>query len=233
MKILLNKRPKNPVIIEGFPSFGLVGSIATEFLIQHLKAEKIGSVTGDELMPITAVHDGQVIEPLGLYYSKKYNIVIVHALAGTNGLEWKISDMLMELSTMLNAKELISIEGIASRTGAGNVFYYTDFEKNKKKLESSGIKPLKEGIVMGVTGALISRAKGKTCFFVESDVQLADSMAAAKIIETLDNYLGLKVDPKPLLAAAKEFEAKLKGILEQSKHAVAAKEEREENLNYL
>ncbi|MBW2989975.1 PAC2 family protein, partial [Candidatus Woesearchaeota archaeon] len=42
MQIKLWKKPKNPIIIEGFPGFGLVGTIASEFLIDHLKTELIG-----------------------------------------------------------------------------------------------------------------------------------------------------------------------------------------------
>ncbi|MFW6230956.1 MAG: PAC2 family protein, partial [Nanoarchaeota archaeon] len=58
-----------------------------------------------------------------------------------------------------------------------------------------------------------------SAFFVETPTNLPDSKAAAKMIELLDKYLGLEVDPKPLLKTAKEFEQKLKGILEQSKQA--------------
>ena len=42
MKIVLTEKPKNAILIEGFPGFGLVGTITTEFLIDHLKAKKIG-----------------------------------------------------------------------------------------------------------------------------------------------------------------------------------------------
>lgn len=234
MKVILKKRPKNPTIIEGFPGFGLVGSISTEFLIQHLKAEKIGIVTHHKFMPIAAVHDGQVIEPLGLYYSKDYNIVIVHALAAMQGLEWEIADMLAALSKDLGSKELISIEGVMSKTPTNKVFYYSDNTKINQKMNKLGIDTLKEGIVMGVTGALITVTKNHTCFFVESNVQVADSLAAAKIIETLDKYLGLEVDPKPLLTAAKEFETKLKNIMAQHEAAVKVQEEKNPtNLNYL
>ena len=40
MELILNKRPKNAVIIEGFPGVGFIGSIATEFLIVHLKSQE-------------------------------------------------------------------------------------------------------------------------------------------------------------------------------------------------
>ena len=37
------------------------------------------------------------------------------------------------------------------------------------------------------------------------------------LIKTLDAYLGLKVDPRPLLKQAAEFEEKLKGLLAKGK----------------
>jgi len=43
IKLNLTKNPKGVTIIEGFPGFGLVGTIATGFLIEHLKCEKIGT----------------------------------------------------------------------------------------------------------------------------------------------------------------------------------------------
>ena len=72
MEIELKKRPKNATIIEGFPGFGLVGTITTEFLIDHLNAERIGSIWLSEMDPVVAVHGKDIIEPIGLFYSKKY-----------------------------------------------------------------------------------------------------------------------------------------------------------------
>ena len=60
MEYILNQKPKNPVIIQGFPSFGLVGTIATGFLIDHLAAKPIGS--GDvPFIRIVALVDNQIV----------------------------------------------------------------------------------------------------------------------------------------------------------------------------
>ena len=59
-----------------------------------------------------------------------------------------------------------------------------------------------------------------SCIFAEAHTQLPDSKAAAKIIEVLDKYLGLKVDYKPLLKQAEQFEEKLKGMLSKGKEAM-------------
>ncbi|MBU1854202.1 MAG: PAC2 family protein, partial [Nanoarchaeota archaeon] len=54
------------------------------------------------------------------------------------------------------------------------------------------------------------------CIFAETHSALPDSKAAAKVIEVLDKYLGLKVDYKPLLKQAEEFENKLKNMIQQT-----------------
>jgi len=48
---------------------------------------------------------------------------------------------------------------------------------------------------------------------------MPDSKAAAKIIETLDKYMGLAVDYKPLLKQAEKFEEKLKDLMKQSQQS--------------
>ncbi|MEK6974255.1 MAG: PAC2 family protein [Nanoarchaeota archaeon] len=238
MKIELEKKPRNSILIEGFPGFGLVGTIATEFLIDHLKAKKIGRIVSDKISPMVAVHDEKVIDPLGIFYDSKTNILILHALIGINGLEWELAEILNQLCKEIKVGEIISIEGIGSQaimmpnaTDASKSYFYS---QNPKKWLSSGSLPLKEGIVMGVTGALLLNIKDVplSCLFAETHTNLPDSRAAAKVIEVLDSYLGLKIDYKPLLKKAEEFEEKLKTLLEKGKSASKLKEQKDE-LNYL
>lgn len=227
MQIKLEVKPKNPTIIEGFPGFGLVSTISTEFLIKHLDAKRIGNITSEKIPPMAAVHDGKVLDPIGIFYSKKKNIMVVHAITNVNGLEWEISDTLLALSNALKAKEMISLEGIGSTEEGYRTFYYSSDAKNKKKFEKMGLLPLKEGIIMGVSGALMLKTDKLNSFFVESSVGLADSKAAAKIIEILNKYLNLGVDVKPLIQSAAKFEEKLKDVMKKSKEAAEHKERKD------
>ncbi|MFP4118142.1 MAG: proteasome assembly chaperone family protein [Candidatus Woesearchaeota archaeon] len=220
IEIELTRRPKNPIIIEGFPGFGLVGTITTEYLIAHLKTELIGKFWLEDMPAAVAIHQGKLIPPIEIHYSKRYNLVIVHALASPNGMEWKMADMMGELVSELKAKEIISLEGIAGDGESNDTYFYSTRAKPTEKLKSVA-KPIEESIVLGVTGALLLKEK-KTpinAFFVETASNLPDSKAAASMVKLLDKYLGLDVDPKPLLKTAKEFEKKLKGIMENSKKA--------------
>ena len=182
-------------------------------------------------MPATvAIHEGKIVEPLGIFYNKKYNLVLLHAITSTTGLEWKLSDIVIGLSKQLNIKEIICLEGVGSsdETVTSRVFYYSNNEKNKNKFKKLKVELLKEGIIIGVTGAILLRAENLpvSCVFAETHTNLPDSKAAAKVIEVLDKYLGLKVDYKPLLVQAEKFESKLKGLLTESQKAMQLSEKK-------
>jgi len=220
MQIKLTKKPKNCALIEGFPGFGLIGTIASEFLLEHLEVEQIGKIVFDDMPAMVAIHEGKLVEPLGIFYNKKYNLILLHAVTATSGIEWKLAEVVVDLSKQLNVKEIVSMEGVGSsqQTATSRVFYYCNNEKNKRKFSKIKVEPLKEGIIIGVTGAVLLKAENVpvSCIFAETHANLPDSKAAAKVIEILDKYLGLKIDYKPLLEQAEKFEKKLKGLLTSS-----------------
>lgn len=216
MMIKLDKKPKGVTIIEGFPGFGLVGTIATEFLIDHLETEFIGNIWLEDLPPIATIHQSKIMEPLGIHYNKKYNLVLIHGITTAKNMEWKIADAISQISKELNAKMVLSLEGIGSPGQKTNdLYYYSTDPKIKKNMDKNGLKLLNEGIIVGVTGALLLKRHHlpMSCIFAETASNLPDSMAAAKVIGALDKIFNLNVDPKPLMKQAKEFEEKLKTLM--------------------
>lgn len=246
MPYKLWKKPKNATIIQGFPGFGLVGTIATGFLVDHLKCELIGKHWFEETSATVAIHNNLTVSPVDIFYNKQYNIVIVHSIVSpVKGLEWKAADMVLDLAKSISAKEIITIEGVGTRgenseslsdnsandavssSAKVSAFFFTS--KNQKasvKLREL-CRPLSEGVVIGVTSALLLKSDlPLSCLFVDAQAQLPDSKAAAKIIQVLDKYLGLKVDYKPLLKQAMMFEQKIKGMLQQSNTAQEVKDKK-------
>jgi uncharacterized protein len=220
--------PKNPIIIEGFPGFGLVGTIATEFLLDHLKAELIGEFIYDELSPIAAIHNYKLVNPMAVWYVPKKNIVILHTILNVKGFEWEIANQILDLAKKMDAKEIIGLEGVATDQPTEDVKIY--FYGNPK-MKDYGATPIKESIIMGVSSALMVRNKKMNCLFASAHSQMPDSKAAAKIIEILDKYLRLDVDYNPLLKQAELFELKLKNIMQQSSKTI--KESDQKTMSYL
>ena len=230
MEITLKRKPVKPIMIEGFPGFGLIGTIVTEYLIDHLQCECIGRCWFEELPASVAIHSEKLVNPIGVFYNKSNNLLIIHSISATSGVEWKAAELLEKIAKQVQAKEVICVEGVGSavETDTHKVYYFSENTAVRKKLAGISLDPLKEGIILGVTSALLVKTElPLTCLFAETHSALPDSNAAAKIIETLDKYLGLKIDYKPLLKQAEKFEAKLKAILEQGQRAQDAQEKKQ------
>lgn len=238
MNINLREKPTNPVIIAGFLGVGLIGPISTEYLIHHLEAKLIGHISADNVAPVAAVHAGKLVRPLEVYYVKKKNLVILHAFLDVRGLEWDMASAILQVAKTLKAKELIMLEGIFNQAQEGvkppqtiNTFYFSLDQKKSKLLEKGKGTALKEGILMGISAALLLRDDTfpTTVILAETHSKLPDHRGAAKIIEVLDNYLGLQVDYQPLEKIAAATEEKLKSVLSKMRDTAKATEEKEVN----
>ncbi len=231
MAIELSEKPKNPIIIEGFPGFGFVSTIATEFLIKHLGAKKIGKISIPKTTPLAAIKNSLVLDPLEIYYDKKTNIIILRALTGVSGVEWEIAAVISQLAKQLKAKEVLSIEGISSEVEKKEpkVFFYTN--QKSLKLEKIKLERLKNGIVMGVTGVLLLKASEMplSCLFVEAHPNMPDSKAAGEIIKVIDQYLGLDIDYKPLMKIGEEVEDKIKELVGKVQEASVQKDKKDQS----
>ncbi len=232
MEIELKEKPKKgAILIEGFPGFGLVSTIATEFLIEHLNAKPIGKIKSEKMAPVVALHKGDIIEPFGIFYSQKSNIVIVRAISPIKDMEWEAAETLKKLAKDIQAKEIISIEGVGSdgKLPEPEAFYFSKDSKKQNKFKSIKLKKLDEGVIVGVTAALLVVHPEVTCIFSEAYSNLPDSRAAAKIVEVLDDYLDLDVDYKPLVKKAESFESKIRNLIVKSAEAASKQKEKHES----
>src|SRR5574344_916767 len=71
---------KNAVAIIGFPSLGLVSSIATGFLARELKLELIGAISSPSFPPYAIIQNGRPMPPVRFYGGKR-------SCKDTNGLD--------------------------------------------------------------------------------------------------------------------------------------------------
>lgn len=226
MDYILYKKPKVvKTLIEGFPGMGLVGTIVTEFLLEHLKFDQIGEFVYDELPPTVAIHKGDLVHPLAIFYNEKFKIAIIHAIVDVKGVEWVIADQVSKLAKDLGVKEIISLEGVVSK-GGEDLYCF-----NNKKFEKLGAKPIGESIIMGVTASLLIRNKTISCLFAETHSSMPDSRAAAKMMSLLDEYFGFKINTKPLMLQADIFEKKVKDLMKQTKNTLSESDRK--SLSYL
>ena len=58
---------KGATVIAGFPSIGLVSTIAANYLIDALNLKQIGCVTSSQFPALSVVHTGEPLSPVRIY----------------------------------------------------------------------------------------------------------------------------------------------------------------------
>ena len=131
------------------------------------------------------------------------------------------------LKKEIKAEKVICLEGINTAKPKTNQGVYAITSSSKFKTPKN-LKKVETGYMIGVSAALMLQCKEINlpglCLMAETHSAFPDGLAAVTIIKELNNLLNLKVDTKPLEREAKNFENKLKEIVEKARSLRAGKE---------
>lgn len=211
---------EDPVFIEGYPGIGLVGHIAANFLAKELKMEMIGHVESSFIPPITLILEGKPSPPIR-FYAKDNVIIAIADIYITPTLVNEIAKEVVSYLKETNAQKVISMGGM----GIGffkekmEVYGVGGSQKENKELGDIGVKILKFGSIMGMSGRLLweaSKEKLKSYVLLgETFGDRPDPRAAANVIGYLKKLIPLEVSTEPLIKEAEMIEEQLRRMHEQ------------------
>ncbi|MBM3309022.1 MAG: hypothetical protein FJY77_02100, partial [Candidatus Altiarchaeales archaeon] len=115
VKIVVNgKLPKNPVIVEGFPSKGFVSTIAANCMIRELGMKLVGYIDCEELGNIIIIRDSTPLRPMRIYV--KDNIILIYSevIVPYNSIP-KISSAINSWLDKAKPKMVILMAGITGK----------------------------------------------------------------------------------------------------------------------
>ena len=215
---------KKPILVEGFPGIGLVGTIASSYLVEKLKMDLLGHITSEKFPPIAAVHNKIPLHPARIYKSQKNNLLVLFSefiipLQSIHDLSEKILDWCIEREV----KEIISLGGIVLKDQGEVVFGIASTPKLVEQLEANGIKTIKEGATTGVSGVLLadcySRKFPAVSLLADSKPEFLDPKAAALVIEALKKLINVKVSTEELISESVNIEGRMKEIMYKARDA--------------
>lgn len=224
VSIVLKKdiKVKKPILIEGFSGIGLVGAIAAQYYAEKLDAELVGHVESPELPPMAVLMDGDVRYPVRIYYSKKHDLIIMGSeFPIPKSMAYEIAEKIGEWAEEKKFKKIICLEGIKEikPDKKVDVFGIATTDKEEKKLRELGLQKLDNGVIVGVSAALLLKCEAKkipaVCLMAEAKSNFPDGMAAAEIIGYLNKMFDTSVDTKKLEDQAEKFEKKLKDFAQK------------------
>ena len=222
-------------IIAGFPSIGLVSTIAANYLIDALNLRQIGCVRSSQFPALSVVHTGEPLSPVRIYAGTQSNgkkiAVFVSEFKPKPDLINSISDAIMKWATEKGCKLLISPEGMVvegkdseeERTVEAYAIGSTESARNM--LTTKDIAQFKNGIIAGVSGVLLNRGKQSDfdviSILAEAHPNYPDAKAAAAAINVMATVMEVEINVTPLYEESQRIEKQLQKFHKQAKPMVS------------
>ena len=221
------------VLVTGFPSAGLAAIVASHYMVRVLNLPRIGQLDSSEALPIAVIQGGHVNPPIRGYGRPNFALV-VSEFPPTPSSAVPIAQAILDTAEAKRCRLVLCLEGVvphpveeeaeeaAESESPENVWVV--LSKTDPALAASfkaaGARFLEEGVIGGVSGALLVRG-------LRSPVPVAtllvstrgpdgfpDHRAAAALIELLDRLLPeLEIDTKPLRTQAEVIERALRAAM--------------------
>ncbi|MGD0718344.1 MAG: PAC2 family protein [Thermoplasmata archaeon] len=220
----------NAVVISCFPSAGLATTVAALYMVRALKLPRIGRFESPEMIPIAVIQGGQVNPPIRVY-GRGDLAVILSEFPPTPPQASALASTIMEGAAARKARWVLGLEGVIPHpTGDDpeaeppDEKVWAAFSRRNPTLEkafaASGALALEDGIIGGVSGALLVQGIGGSIPVAVLLVSARmgegypDHRAGATLIEAVDRILPeVRIDTGPLRAQAEEIEKALRSAM--------------------
>ena len=234
---------KNPILIEGLPGLGLVGKIATRYLVKKLNAKKLAYLYSPHFPYFVLVsRKGSVRLLRGTFHFWKSqsggNDLIFFtgdSQAQTIEGQYEISDRILDFAKRHKVRMIVTIGGyrMEVRDRPKVIAAATDQELLNRAIQAEAVLSSMGSPIVGTAGLILGLARfkeiGALCLLGETRGYLPDPKAAKSVLEVLKTMLGVDVDLTGLnedISKADKMITRLQKI--EEKRALQAEEIRKE-----
>lgn len=218
-----------PVVIVGVPEAGLVGTIASSYLVEQLKMQERGYIDSEFMPPVMVVHNSVARYPVHIF-GKDNTLLVMSEVPLTGRVALEVSQEVASWTKSLRASLLVGITGAPSRSreeaqgdGVSSVVGVGTGGAALDALKKSGALPFEEGVLSGFYASLlkscIKEGQSGVVLLAESLLEFPDPGAASSIISSLNNLLSLNVDTRPLTQEAEEIRVRTRELMKQTQQA--------------
>lgn len=238
IQIIEKEKPKKgATVIFAFPDVGLVGPIASKYIVKGLEMKEIGYITSEKLPPITAVHKSRPTYLIRIF-EKDNLVVVLSEIPVAPDLINAFSNSLSKWLKDIKAGKAILLGGLPDRNRMEveepKVHGVPSNEDMHKLLEENGLHVIQEGFIAGINGVLLRdlTRNGFSGIYLmgESYPNYPDPGSAASVLEALNNLEGLNVDVEELREKEEEIKVAARDLMRKTQKAMeeSAKDQEEE-----
>ncbi|MGD0250258.1 MAG: PAC2 family protein [Thermoplasmata archaeon] len=224
------------VVISAFPSAGLATIVAAHYVIRALKLPRIGRFDSPDVSPIAIVQRGEV-SPMVRAYGRPDLALVLSEFPPTPAQANALARTILDGAERHRARMILCLEGVvphpaddeenaeeaavASLEDRPPEQVWVAFSHKDpallKAFEPARARILEDGVIGGVSGALLVQGIGRSIpvavLLVSARVAegLPDHRAGAALIEALDRLMPeIRIDTGPLRAQAEQIEKALR-----------------------
>ncbi len=209
------------VIIDGFPSVGLVSTIAANYIISQCDLELVGSIHSP-LMPIAAIiRDGVPTEPIRIYHGKGL-LVFISEFRPPRELVIPLVNKLLAWEPVAHASQFITLEGLPLPEGSDQatspIYAVGTTAAMEQQIKDHKFKRLDDGMITGLSGVLLTEGHRRQypvlCLMAGAHEAFPDARGAARLVEAVDELLPqIDLPTGPLLKEADRVETAIRESL--------------------
>ncbi|MCI4353269.1 MAG: PAC2 family protein [Thermoplasmata archaeon] len=218
------------VLLSCFPSAGLAPTVAGHYILQTLKLPRIGSFASEEFPPLAVIQGGRVNPPVRAYGNKDL-VLVLSEFPLPPDLITPVAVAILAAASALKIGRILGLEGVVPHpfepgegesTKPDDTVWYAGSGSSEglpPEYKAAGVRELSDGVIGGVSGALLVESLGTkmpvgTLLVSASDAGYPDHRAAAKIIDVIDQLLPhVKIDTRPLRTQAEMIERALRAAV--------------------
>ncbi|MFQ6012997.1 MAG: proteasome assembly chaperone family protein [Thermoplasmata archaeon] len=228
--------------VVGFPGVGLVGRIATDFLVSQFKLKRIASLHSEDFPPMATLVGGQTMSPVRIHAAPMLcgvdgtcnQLAVLQAEVTPSGeVLYELADALISWCLEKQVREMVVLDGFIRPGGTpDSVVHGTgNNAATLRRLADINVEPLGEGLISGIAGPISYLAETRgldvTVLLAETAREYPDARASAKLLEAIDPIVPhIDIDAEPLYKRAEMIESRLKQNMEQHKESVEGLAER-------
>lgn len=215
--------PSNAIMLHGLPDVGLVGLIATSYIISELDLAEVAYVDTDLMPPVIVLHDGLPHAPLRIFGNNRLLAVISEIAIPANSVH-AIMRAIMNWGHSKKVKMILSIGGLPVENRQDltepKVFGAASHRELIRLLQEKKLEILREGYMVGPQALTMRYCAEKgilgIAFLAQSYYNYPDPEAAAAAIKEVAKIVDIKVDVSQLLQKGEEIRLKARDIMKRT-----------------
>lgn len=227
---------KGAMMVVGFPTHGLVGSVAASYLVHSLDMTQVAYMISEAFPPTVIMEEGVVGAPVRLYASKlvcgvdrscDQLVVAIADIQPPLQLLNEIGRVLLDWAATKGIQLVVAVEGQPIENEIrGDARVVAMANRAAAPLLEKYQFPAANGVVTGFAGGVLLGAIGRStpvlCLVAQAHKDYPDARAAAKVIEVVNPLVPLIVlDTKPLREKARQIEAEVRKTLQQTRESMS------------